>query len=235
MFVALAELEESYFADRTSLFVAVGPVTKIPNTRIPFLVSAAKYYSLIADTLSKLKVYDVMNSTWLNSVIMTSVCGVLPDWCEQLLSYFTNSDPELDDDDRYAVYMGHMPNGEPTKGIEHYAQNMIEDRFQVWATDYSDFFKTSRKKHTTLIPIDTIDKVPVAIFAGRQDVLADTTDARWTAGQVKSTVRYQEIDAGHLTFLVGKDMSYFTNDVMSLMNYYSPLPSKDFSTDQFLQ
>jgi hypothetical protein len=44
---------------------------------------------------------------------------------------------------------------------------MIEDRFQVWATDYSDVFKTFKKKHTTLIPIDTIDKVPVAIFAGR--------------------------------------------------------------------
>ena len=32
MFVALAEMEESYFADKTSLFVALGPVSKIPST-----------------------------------------------------------------------------------------------------------------------------------------------------------------------------------------------------------
>ena len=68
------------------------------------------------------------------------------------------------------VYMGHMPNGASTKTIEHYAQNMNEDRFQVWSDSYGDLIDP--KNQTDLIPIEKID-VPVAIFAGTHDVLAD--------------------------------------------------------------
>ena len=80
-----------------------------------------------------------------------------------------------------------------------------------------------------MIPIDTISQVPVAIFAGTDDVLADATDAQWIRDTIGSNVvHYEEIAAGHLTFLVGKDMSYFTNNVMSLLQQYHPLPSATF-------
>ena len=52
MFVGLAEMEESYFADKTSLFVALGPVSKIPNTESGLLNYIVFWYSLVADTLS---------------------------------------------------------------------------------------------------------------------------------------------------------------------------------------
>lgn len=55
------------------------------------------------------------------------------------------------------------------------------------------------------------------MFAGIEDILADTTDAEWTRDQIgDNIVHYEEIHAGHLTFLVGKDMSYF-NTVMDLL------------------
>ena len=56
------------------------------------------------------------------------------------------------------------------------------------------------------------------MFTGTSDLCADLTDARWTRDMIgDSIVHYEEIDAGHLSFLVGKDMTYFTEDVMGLL------------------
>ena len=81
------------------------------------------------------------------------------------------------------------------------------------------------KRTTELIPIDTISNVPIAMFVGNIDTLADKTDAEWTRDEIGSpVVHYQLIDGGHLTFIVGKDMTWFSNDVMDLIKEYSPLP-----------
>jgi len=89
-------------------------------------------------------------------------------------------DPKLDDLDRFAVYMGHEPNGTSVKALLHYAQNLREDRFQIWSDDYTDIFHKKEKRTTDLIPLENITGVPVAMFTGTDDILADLTDARWT-------------------------------------------------------
>lgn len=112
---------------------------------------------------------------------------------------------------------------------------MKEDRFQIFSDDYSDPFAGDKKRHTDLIPLENISTVPVAIFAGIEDILADTTDAEWTRDRIgDSVVHYEEIHAGHLTFLVGKDMSYFTDTVMGLLQEYHPLPTQtiDFEASE---
>jgi len=69
----------------------------------------------------------------------------------------------------------------------------------------------------------------VAIFTGLYDPLADLTDARYTRDTIgKNVVHYEEINAGHLTFLIGKDMTYFTKGVMGLLKKYHPLPSSGY-------
>ena len=63
------------------------------------------------------------------------------------------------------------------------------------------------------------------MFVGDVDTLADATDASWTRDQIGSPVfHYQTVNAGHLTFIVGKDMSYFTTDVMNILYDKQPLP-----------
>jgi hypothetical protein len=41
-------------------------------------------------------------------------------------------------------------------------------------------------------------------------------------------VHYEEIAAGHLTFMVGIDMTYFTTGVMGLLAEYHPVPAADY-------
>ncbi len=56
------------------------------------------------------------------------------------------------------------------------------------------------------------------MFVGSVDKLADATDAEWAHRTIGSpVVHYQTIPGGHLTFMVGKDMSWFSNDVMAIV------------------
>ena len=133
------------------------------------------------------------------------------------MALFVSHNPTLDDNDRFAVYMGHEPNGSSVKAILHYAQNIKEDRFQVWADDYANLIHGKKKRQTDLIPLENI-QIPVAMFTGTADILADLTDSQCTRDQIgDSIVHYEEVLAGHLTFMVGKDMTYFTETVMGLL------------------
>ena len=96
----------------------------------------------------------MFGQNWFTSTVMSLFCGTIPKFCELIESFFASKETSLDDDDRFAVYMGHEPNGASVKALLHYAQNMKEDRFQVWADDYTDFFDRKEKRHTDLIPID---------------------------------------------------------------------------------
>ena len=101
----------------------------------------------------------------------------------------------------------------------------------MFSDDYMDFYKRHEKRTTDLIPLENISEVPVAIFTGKDDIMADVTDARWTRDLIgNSVVHYEEVEAGHLTFLVGKDMTYFSEGVMSLLREYHPLPGSDEAT-----
>ena len=60
------------------------------------------------------------------------------------------------------------------------------------------------------------------MFVGSNDTLADPIDAAWTRDQIGAAViHYEQITGGHLSFMVGKDMSYF-NTVLYLLGEYNP-------------
>ena len=66
------------------------------------------------------------------------------------------------------------------------------------------------------------------MFVGTKDDLGDVVDAKWTAALLNHSgpaiVHYQELEAGHTTFMVGKDMSYL-NKVVELLEKYNPKPN----------
>ena len=113
--------------------------------------------------------------------------------------------------------MGHEPNGASVKSMMLYAQNMKRDRFQVYAPHFDDIIRP--KKDTDLIPIENISTVPIAIFAGIHDTIADMEDALWIRDTLKpeTLVHWEDVNAGHLTFMVGKDMTYWSEGVMGLL------------------
>lgn len=171
----------------------------------------------------------MLPSNYLTSTLTELMCTTVTGICVLLEEFFCTDDPEADDTDRFQVYMGHFPSGTPTQSVLHYGQNIREDRFQVYADDYVTWFGIGQKRKTDLIPIQNIaaGSVPVAMFAGQSDILGDPIDAQWTEYQLgKQCIHYQEITGGHLTFMIGKDMTWFSEDVMDLIKEYNPVSTE---------
>jgi hypothetical protein len=59
------------------------------------------------------------------------------------------------------------------------------------------------------------------MFVGTHDGLADPLDNEWAHSQIgNAVVFYHEYNLSHLSFMVAKDMSFFTVDAMYLINKY---------------
>lgn len=128
MFAGLAQ-EEEWFADKLSLFVALGPVTKITNTQAKPLQLAATFYTELDDTVALLGIHNLFPRNYISTGAMDLFCTHIAKICEVMESFFLTNKTDLDDDDRFKVYAGHVPNGASAKDIKLYAQNMKEDRF----------------------------------------------------------------------------------------------------------
>ena len=86
-----------------------------------------------------------------------------------------NTDPETDD---LTLEQGESGNESPIKSVLHYAQNIVQDRFQEYTGDYNRWFNDENKQ-TSEFDLKSIKDIPVAIFAGLSDPLANTIDAKW--------------------------------------------------------
>lgn len=63
---------------------------------------------------------------------------------------------------------------------------------------------------------------PIAMFAGTEDLIAERSDVAWTHKQLKNqTIFFHEYYLGHMSFAIAKDKSWFTVDVMSVVNHYN--------------
>jgi len=77
-----------------------------------------------------------------------------------------------------------------------------------------------------LIPLNNIKgKVPIAMFVGTHDGLADPADNEWAYSQMGSAViYYHEYNLSHLSFMVAKDMSFWTVDAMFMIGNHHGTP-----------
>ena len=61
--------------------------------------------------------------------------------------------------------------------------------------------------------------MPVALFWGSYDALTEPDDIDWLHNQLAlSVIHVEKLEAGHATFLIGKDMSWFSGTVLELIN-----------------
>jgi len=71
------------------------------------------------------------------------------------------------------------------------------------------------------VPIHDLS-IPVAVFSGSYDKLADPTDVATLVEQLGSNVVFnKQYPLGHLSFALAKDMSWFSGDAVSVINQYA--------------
>jgi len=123
--------------------------------------------------------------------------------------------------------MGHFPAGSSVQEFWHYAQQVNSHNMQLF--DWGSKSINNQKYGQDTPPIVFLNKitdVPIAMFVGKEDDLGDVTDTRWARDAIKSggdaMVYYEEMSAGHASFLIGKDMTW-VDRAKGLIAKYNPV------------
>lgn len=72
------------------------------------------------------------------------------------------------------------------------------------------------------LDVSKITDIPVAMFSGKYDKIVNIEENREQAKKIPGVMVLDELEADHLSVLVGKDMSYMMN-VLQLLGDKNPL------------
>ena len=120
--------------------------------------------------------------------------------------------------------MGHFPSSASVQSLLHFAQSTRDHNFALYKypTDKENLDHYGQKDPPLIHPNNI--RVPTAMFVGDVDDLGDLTDNRWARDTINSghnaVVHYEEIHAGHASFIVGIDMTWFDR-AMELIGHYN--------------
>uniref|UniRef100_A0A7S3CLY6 Uncharacterized protein n=1 Tax=Strombidium rassoulzadegani TaxID=1082188 RepID=A0A7S3CLY6_9SPIT len=198
-------------------FVALAPVLQLGNSPNKLLRSMVKKKSQIRDVCLKTNFYEFLGNGY--DKAGSIVCLYLP--CE-LFDYI---DPKYNRADAAQLSRKRPSSNASLKQLVHFAQLMKDKKFELY--NYETTAKNRKlygSRNPPIIDIKKIKDVPIAMFVGKQDELANPTDARWARDQLKSEMaHYEEIDQfDHSSFNIGKDLSYFER-VISVVKVFNPL------------
>ena len=208
MFYSLAT-HPKYWSDKINMFVALSPVGSLqfndhylfssPLIRfgIPFFIKFLAYF----------EVYYLLGP-WVQTSIHV-MCYAVPTWCRTtevagITKVFFDDDP-----DRLIAYVGHYPAIVGVKSLIHFWQMLKTPGMRLF--DYDPV--TNVKKYGQSVP-PAVDlgkiRVPVAIFANKDDPLCSLKDAHLVRDSLDSSVLkyYHEGPGGHISFMVGREMAY---------------------------
>ena len=151
--------------------------------------------------------------------LVGTFCDVLPSACPFL------KDAGLNNMSRFDVMLSSFPSGQSYRAMLYYWQ--IQHTGRVALYDYGKIKNLEKygSAQPPLVPFEDY-AVPTAMISGSADTEAMPADVAWTIEQIKDHVvfakEYQGFD--HSTFIIAKDMSYFNNDVVSVIKEYNKLP-----------
>lgn len=140
--------------------------------------------------------------------VLVYFCYFFSDLCGDLVQYLSDTDPSLVNANRVYVFTGRYPQGTSIKSILHFRQMILAGDYVIKYFDYGPALNEIRYG-TKIPPVLDLSSITthLYVFGGLQDKLTNIEDIREGVKRLPS-VTYQEIDAGHLSFLLGNNMSY---------------------------
>lgn len=223
MFYNLAKEDSSYWGERLNLFVALAPVTWIDHTTSKLFADISVMGNIARDALYAAGVYHLLDG-W-QSLTMQIACRLIPELCQFGEGFLITQNPKLDDPVRYNVYMGHFPAGASVQSLIHYGQMIFTKKFQLYDWGRTTNLDKYGQKDPPEVHLNNYKgEVPIAMFVGTADDLGDQVDATKARDTINTSghpvQHFELVEAGHASFLIGKNMTYFDN-VMKLVSEYN--------------
>lgn len=157
----------------------------------------------------------------------TYVCGYLPAVTDFFMGFMAEETNIYNNGERTKVFFGHYPAGSSYNSF-NYVSQQFKNGGKFIEFDYGKETnigvygqETPPEVHTHLAADCGI---PIGMYMAKHDKILMPVDAKYSYDSLKgAVVDYREINGGHLTFMTGKDMTYFKDNIMNLMQKYNPL------------
>lgn len=217
MFHALATKQE-FWKERLNIFIAMAPVI-LPNKKFLLFDIGSRLEAVLENRLSASNIYELFGKNWDN--ISKTVRVLVPGFSQAVLTAFTLV--EDNDREQAKMFLGHFPQGASVRQTTHYGQIITAKQFKYY--DYNNPQKNMEKygqESPPHIDVETISDVPIAMFSTKHDKIVNIADNREYAGRIPAVIEHNELEGDHFTFLLAKDMSWYTR-VNDLLDEYSPL------------
>ena len=226
--MAGAALKPDYYKKKmkTAFFLAPPASMKNCNVDALRLMSIKANRLLISNVLDSIKMWSVLPYNYATSGVAQAFCALFDGkLCDEIMSIFSDEDPAIDYTDRYDVYTSNSPAGAGFMDLLHYGQLMHHDTETFRRYDMESK-EANQKKYGQDEPPEydlSLLEFPIAVFSGSKDVLADPKDVAWTVSQFpkSSVIFHHEYYLGHMSFGIAKDMSFFSVDLLSILNHYN--------------
>jgi pimeloyl-ACP methyl ester carboxylesterase len=216
-----------YFEHTVNLFIGLGPAARLINSKAEVLRNAVKDMDIIKFVfVDILKNYDFFAPNWLSEITNEIKSTIFPKSFETFLKAF-DLNPDVEENRRTKSISGHLPSGAGYRNFLHYGQLMNSLTFKRYDYGNQENYQHYGQLTPPDFPLHLSSKIPVALLAGDGDMMADPEDVEWLAGQLgthRVVAHHKYENMGHLTFVFGKNMSYFKTDVMDLLHKYETLP-----------
>jgi pimeloyl-ACP methyl ester carboxylesterase len=197
-----------YFSSRINSFIAFGPVTSLGNIGSGLIkILAESRLDKIFETFS---INELLNNPKAVEKLQVLVCKYVGLLCSGLLNILADLNPKYDDMHRFLVFISHFPSGTSLRTLQHFAESVRKKQFSPYESD---------------IPYDlnNIKNIPIALFVGKQDLLATVEDNRLLRSNLESNgviKFYKEYDdMGHLTFFLS-DTNHHLDDMLEFLEMY---------------
>jgi len=232
--MGFAGFEDPNIAKYVNVFIALAPVAWVHNCKSILLNALADMDATLVVQL--LGVKDFAPDSGVLKVILPSVCGVTPAACENIMALVLGWDTTNLNNTRIPAILAHEPSGTSTQNIIHWTQEIKAEVFQAF--DYGDAKDNMKHYNQSTPPAYDPSKLtlPVALFYGGNDSLADPTDVAHLIPMIKNLV-YKNFQPSyaHLDFVWGEN-AYIDiyPQVVSLIKQYDGTPKKREVMDKIM-
>jgi len=185
-FAALSEHPE--WASKINIFIGFGPLITVGHiTNVLFRFLADTYFDKIVGEFDHKQFLP--SSTYLEE-LFPLLCAPFPQICEDVIEFICGPHRGAFNLSRMQVMSAHEPGGTSIQNMEHFTQAIRKDNFAKY--DYNDPIKNSQHYGQRIPPsynisnFPTSDILPVALYSGSHDELADPADVKFLISQLPS-------------------------------------------------
>ncbi|XP_003473591.2 gastric triacylglycerol lipase [Cavia porcellus] len=205
-------------AKKVKTFYALAPVATVK-----YVTSPLKKLSYVPTSLLKLIFGEklFMPHNFFDQLLATEICSreMVDRLCRNALFIFCGFDSKNFNTSRLDVYLSHNPAGTSVQDVLHWAQECRSGKFQAfdWGSPYQNMlhFNQSTPPYYNV----TAMSVPIAVWNGGQDMLADPRDVANLLPKLSNLIYHKEIlPYNHLDFIWAMNAPQEVyNEIVSLM------------------